>query len=423
MVVPIIIYTSLIFHFSVNIPIWDDYDTVLAYLNKPGQLRYQSFFYQHNEHKIAWIRLVIECYYFIFGEINFIHLIYIGNLALIFTFALLVRVSLSQKNPVILFLPVSYLMFQPQAWENMTWATGSLQNFYIFVFALLSFNFWNKKTLLGYISAIFFGVVATYTSANGLLVFFVLIAWECKEFIRELNKLRIIPQKGSLFPRNRLQLLFILLAATFLVCYSYFHNYGDVSGKYPYGIKILLQPLVLFKYITILLGSYMEHMGKNITLLAGLLEVFFVLLLAYKEYDQKNPVIYYFLIFVLLSIFVTALGRAGLGVEQAFSSRYRSLSIMGLVIIYLAFIDQYPKIFLSKLILLFLIFSAMAFNFFSTTTYLKNFSNRKEILEEITKWKQTGEGLNYPEEENASLILRQSIEKGLYKPPGFLTTQ
>ena len=44
MIVPIASYAFLVVYFSVNIPIMDDYDTVLAYLNRPGSLRYESFF-------------------------------------------------------------------------------------------------------------------------------------------------------------------------------------------------------------------------------------------------------------------------------------------------------------------------------------------------------------------------------------------
>ncbi len=416
---PMGIYTFLVIYFSVNIPIWDDYDTVLAYLNMPESLRCQIFFYQHNEHKIAWTRLMVEGYYRIVGKINFVHLIYLGNLALLFMFFSLSGIFKRQKN-LILFVPVSYLLFQPQAWENMTWVTGSIQNFYILFFALMTFYFWNKKTLFGYAIASIFGVIATYTGANGLLIFFILLAWECREFIKKPKSITIFQQDN--FPsKKRLLSLLILLGVTSLLCYSYFNNYDSVAGNHPYGIKLLSQPLVLFKYIITFLGSYMEPFGKGLVFLTGAVEVILILLLTYKGYDQKNPVIYYFLLFILSSIFITALGRAGLGVEQALSSRYRSFSIMVLILTYLAFIEQYPKVFSSKLVISCLIFLAMIFNFGSTAGYVKNLSDRKILLEEITTWKQTGKGLNYPSEESASLTIRRSMEKGIYIPPGFPT--
>jgi hypothetical protein len=416
MIIPMGIYAFLVINFSVNIPIWDDYDTVLAYLNMSDSLRYQSFFYQHNEHKIAWTRLVIEEYHRIFGEINFIHLIYLGNLALLFIFFLLSAIFKRQKNSLILLIPVPYLLFQPQAWENITWVTGSLQNFYILLFALSSFYFWNKKTLSGYITASFFGTIATYTSANGLLIFFILITWECREFIKEL-KSKILLQQGNVPPKKRLPSLLILLGITLLVCYSYLHNYDNVAGNHPYGIKLLSQPLILFKYTAMLLGSYMEPLGNSLIFLMGALEMVLILLLTYKEYDQKNPIIYYFLLFILSSIFITTLGRAGLGAEQALSSRYRSFSVMVLILLYLACTEQYPKVFSSRPVIVCLIFSAMVFNLGSTVIYVKSLADRKKTLEEIITWQRTGKGLNYPNEESASVILRRSMEKGIYLPP------
>ena len=125
--IPVISYVFLVVHFSVNIPILDDYDTVLAYLNTPGSLRYQTLFEQHNEHRVVWTRLVAEVFYDLFGQVDFRNLIYVGNLAFLLIFALLLKLFNLQKTPTIFFMPVPYLLFQPQAWENMTWATGALQ--------------------------------------------------------------------------------------------------------------------------------------------------------------------------------------------------------------------------------------------------------------------------------------------------------
>jgi uncharacterized membrane protein len=166
-----------------------------------------------------------------------------------------------------------------------------------------------------------------------------------------------------------------------------------------------------------LLGSYMEPLGNSLIFLMGALEMVLILLLTYKEYDQKNPIIYYFLLFILSSIFITTLGRAGLGAEQALSSRYRSFSVMVLILLYLACTEQYPKVFSSRPVIVCLIFSAMVFNLGSTVIYVKSLADRKKTLEEIITWQRTGKGLNYPNEESASVILRRSMEKGIYLPP------
>lgn len=80
----------------------------------------------------------------------------------------------SRSTEIVLFIPILYLIFQPQGWENITWTTGSLQNYYILLFAFLSFYLWDKGNYLGRIAAVLFGALAAYTNANGLLVLFII---------------------------------------------------------------------------------------------------------------------------------------------------------------------------------------------------------------------------------------------------------
>jgi hypothetical protein len=55
----IILYVS-INEFAVNIPIWDDYDIFLKYLNLTGDERLKFMFVQHNEHKVVFERFCAE---------------------------------------------------------------------------------------------------------------------------------------------------------------------------------------------------------------------------------------------------------------------------------------------------------------------------------------------------------------------------
>jgi hypothetical protein len=413
MLIPVVTYGFIIVYFSVNIPDMDDYDVVLGHINiSDDSLRYKNFFSQHNEHRIAWTRFIIECYYFFFGKINFEYLIYIGNLGLLLFFLLVLKISKEQKILIILLIPISYLLFQLQAWENMTWATGSLQNYYILFFALLTLYFWNKKTLYGYFLSWIFGVIAIYTSANGLLIFLVLVIFQLTEFFEKFKKCVTSQQKNLILRRQSL-LLCILLVLSFFMFYFYFKSYQKVG--HPSIIEALLQPLILTKYAGTLIGSYM---GMIFAFWVGLLEVFVFLFLTYKRYDQKNPVVYYFMLFIFLSIFATALGRSGFGVEQALASRYKTLSVVLLALIYLAFLEIYPKQFSKKLVICCLIFLAMVFNLGSTTMSIHNIVSRKNtLIEGITTWKNTRQGLAYPDQKRASFLLNQSIEKGIYYPP------
>lgn len=411
---PIIFYIFLVAYFSVNIPVWDDYDTVLAYLNKPAPIRYQILFSQHNEHRIAWNRLVVEGYYCIFGNVNFRYLAFLGNLGLLLIALLMFNLFKSQRVKIALFIPVFYFIFQPQAWENITWATGSLQNHYVILFALLAFYLWNKRTYPGYVSAIFFGLLAAYTSANGLLVLLMIFLWE-------LAVITIHRHNSNGFLDNRRLRLFVFLIglAMFFLYFFYFKDYRS-ARHHPSILQALLDPALFIQYILMFIGSYMGLNNKSLAFLFGLTQLVLFFYVTYLKYYQKNPVNYFFSAFILLTILMIALGRAGFGIDQAFSSRYKIFSILFFVSIYCAVVEIWPSLFLKKSIIFALILFSILFNIGSQTLDIKNLAERRNTLEEIKEWRYTGKGLNYPNQERANLIIKDSIEKGIYMPPSMI---
>lgn len=414
--IPMIGYTFLMFYFSVDIPGFDDY-AFLEHMNMSDNFfRYQHLFAQHNEHRIAWNRIMAEFCYFAFGKINFEYLVCIGNLGLLFCFLLLLKISGKQKIPIMLFIPISYLIFQPQAWENVTWAMGSLQNYYVLFFALLALYFWNKKSFYGYVTAWIFGLMAIYTSANGLLIFMVLIIWQLTEFVEKYKIYFVSGQMGWLIEKRPPLLLIISFLLTIFAYFIYFRGYHK-PPYHPSMTAAILQPMLLVKYTGTLLGSYM---GKAFSFWTGLLVIIIFLWLTYKRYDQRNPIIYYFMLFILLSVFITALGRSGFGIEQALSSRYKTLSVLALALTYLALVESYSTPFSSRPVIFFLIFMATVFNICSTIISIQYLSSRKDMLiTGMATWQHSRQSLAFPSQEYASLLLDQSIKKGIYYPPGW----
>ena len=43
MLLPIGIYVGLVFHYATNVPFWDDFDSILGYMNLPGHARFLPF--------------------------------------------------------------------------------------------------------------------------------------------------------------------------------------------------------------------------------------------------------------------------------------------------------------------------------------------------------------------------------------------
>lgn len=416
-IIPIIVYYYIVIHFSINIPVMDDYDSILAYLNKSDYLSFDNLLSQHNEHRIVWTRLVAAGYYAIFGKINLVHLMFIGNLAVLLIFCLLLKIMNDRQLPSILLVPVAYMLFNSLSWSNITWAMAILGNYYCMFFALLTFFLWNKRTLWGYGLGLIAGTLTSYTNANGLIVFFVLLLWEGTGLFTWFQD-RVIKKGGELLKQPIR--IWVLLIVILCQCYAYFRGYNFPAAHQGLDNVLLKYPL-LIPYAFQVIGSYAFVIGKIAMFLIGGVELLFILFITYRKYYQKNSTLYWFLIFSMLSIFAIASGRFGLDIDQAVPSRYRFFAVIVLILIYLAFIELYTQLLVSRTwVICFLIVLSIGFNIGSNIIGIQGLSTRKSILTEgIRTWDQSGEGLDYPDQVRASSVLRESMEKRIYQLPDF----
>lgn len=410
---PIIVYAILVYHFTVNIPAWDDYDAVLSYLNQTGGERFHRFFSQHNEHRIAFMRLVVEGVYRLSGGIDFRSLVYIGNLSLLILFILLLTLFPRENRvSMVSFVPVSYFLFQAQLFENMTWASTSLTFNVVLLFALLSLYFWSKNTPSGYGLALVFGILAAYTLGSGLFLFINLVIWELSKIVFDDESNMRDKVIGLIRPQRT-----VLFIVTSILFYLYFSDYVKPEHHPSIG-QALLSPYILIKHFFAFLGSCFTTTNPAVAILAGFIESVLFLFLTCRRYQKKNPVGYYFLLFLFSCAFAAGICRSGFGPLQALSSRYRLISILILVFEYLAIVELYADPFKSKKVILFvLLLPAVAFNITSSTLSTPYLAERKEMLVQgLENWRLTGHGLNYPDEKKATSILRQALEKGYYRP-------
>lgn len=81
-------YLDLITVNAVNAPVWDDYDSLVDFLNDFTETnsmagRLALVLTQHNEHSLAFLRLAAVSVFFLKGDLDFKWLCYIGNAALV----------------------------------------------------------------------------------------------------------------------------------------------------------------------------------------------------------------------------------------------------------------------------------------------------------------------------------------------------
>ncbi len=410
-------YTIL--KYSSNIPYWDDFDAVLSFFcdfHLEGSFKSKALllFSQHNEHRIVIDRIVVILDYFLTGKVNFVHLILVGNLLFLLTYFLIVfeatpifkRLDFSWKWT--LALPVFFLMFNLQSWENFMWGMASVQNLGVIFFSFLTFSLLFHSEEINskrFCVAIVSSACGVFCSGNGLLIPIV-------SFIFFLLKRR----------QNTYTVLWGIYSI--VIISAYFIGYHSQLG-HPSPVKTILYDTdLLLSHFVILLGNgwALVAFDKMISILFGLLALaLLACLFTRKGIEKMNLFILASLVFLLVSCALTSITRAGFGTDQALSIRYKIYSCLIFVFLFLGFIDYY-KSFSTRLTFKILLIFAMAA---SLSNYLLALTKNQKSIVEFKKKMSHGlatfsEGnvyfyMAYPDESRAKRILKKSDSLGIYQ--------
>lgn len=129
---------------------------------------------QHNQHRFIYFRAVLLSLFNLEGNLNFRHLILVGNLSLFGIFAVYGLAFKRIRISWAYFLPVPFLLFQYQFMFNSIVSYG-VPNMSIIFLAVLTFYFTcfasPRHSYLIWIAGFF----ATFSNGNGIVVFFVAI--------------------------------------------------------------------------------------------------------------------------------------------------------------------------------------------------------------------------------------------------------
>jgi hypothetical protein len=174
---PVVWYGAVVCLSATNVPILDDYDTILGFLNQ-WDGSFQMLCQQHNEHRLVFSRIVVLAVRALLGHIDLRILIFVGSMALFLLFVVLSCTIREQRNDVVALLVPAYILFSFQNWENMAWATASLQNYGSVLFVVLALHAMAGTSRWAFGCGLGFGVLASFTSGNGMLVFASALAWQ-----------------------------------------------------------------------------------------------------------------------------------------------------------------------------------------------------------------------------------------------------
>jgi len=165
-VVIICIHYIVIYKLGVNIPRYDDFRNLLSFLNDfDGSL--SMFLKPSEEHRNVVARAIALIDFKLFGSLNFLHLVWVGQLFLL-GFHILIYNSIILKINKWLIVPFVLINYQIASYDTALWGLVSIQHYGTMFFTATSFYFLSRNKPNIYWGFLF-ATLATFTFGNGFL--------------------------------------------------------------------------------------------------------------------------------------------------------------------------------------------------------------------------------------------------------------
>jgi hypothetical protein len=337
-ITPILFFVYYVWQYTINVPFLDDnlyYTKAVVDVNKSESFSeiFRIFMRQHTitEHKTPVSRLVAYLLYKITGTLNFFTFAQLGNLTLFGILFLFWRFFRKHAWNIAYFLPIPFLIFQMQTYENQFWMGCAWLYYPIGLWQMVTFYLLSYQKPRYFKFAMLSAVLVTFIFSNGMFVFF--------------------PATLILIYQKRYKDLGIMALVAVVCLTVYFSNYTSSTINPPsFSIPNILTGFVL------MIGSYVDiqqfHQYSPITAtLVGLIILGFLtyggiwLLSRYFNNTQKETTAKEADILFLVSSMIALCMSAGAvaysrytgehGFDEMFVSRYRFMSILLMSLTYL----------------------------------------------------------------------------------------
>ncbi|MBS1774432.1 MAG: hypothetical protein JST82_16360 [Bacteroidetes bacterium] len=310
--IPALMLLRVVNEYALNIPYTDDYHAILQFLSdfKHANVgdKFALLFKQHNEHRLLFSRVVYVLYYWITGTVDFRVLIFMGNIAWVTAFLLLVHFMKKYigKGWNILALILGFALFDLTNFDNSNAAMFGMQNYGIVMLFMFSLYFYDKGTKRSLWFAVLFQFIAIFSSGNGLLASLALILF-------------------NVLKKDKTQMI-ASIATALVFCPLYFIHYKSSADSSPYIDAAKVLPFFFhmsgahFAYLFGLENPYESGVVRGVIVIALLL---LVLPVTKKLQIKKEAVPFLaILFFVLASMGTASIFRSWSDFVQAYSSRF-----------------------------------------------------------------------------------------------------
>lgn len=442
--VPFIAFVVMLFTYAVNVPWMDDIDVYPDFLGKflaatSVNEKLWLLFKPNNEHRVVYAKLINLAHYYLTGSLNMRTLTILSNSTLLGILWILWRVVKEQKLAPIYFLPIPFLLLQPQYYLTSLWTITGFQYQPVIFFGLLGMYLLTRNSkfaLAGAIAAVIFDSV---TMSNGMFYWVagLIILWLQGRYKDSaiwggfmlitikgyfLNFDNGANQQGFAYfaqhPHESFLGFFTHLGGSF----DFFNTLGIVKRAIiPTLAGVILVSIIGYWLIAFVLFSKqkpfswlsLKHQSKLGTLQHRL------------EAHRSNYVILGGTIFLLINALVIAVLRPRFGFDVMIVGNYKVYPAMFLVMAYLVVITSWQRAQTSSLFLYGLITASILFNGLSYIKFLPEVhERRKDLLVRVYNHQHNKIGLgpqiHSPFYDYVNAAMDRVVSKGIYHyPTGF----
>ena len=325
--IPLVLVIWFIDKFGVNVPNGDQWELIPFFTKvQAGQVTFQDFFAQHNEHRILLPRIIITALAFASGWNTKLEMFVSVGFATV-TFGLIYAIAYRTKSESRLFHLSTVLscafIFSLGQWENWLWGfqiAWFLINFCL-VAAISCFVLLQKRSpTFRLLSAGLFCLIASFSLAHGLF------SW-----------LSLLPLIVVLPGTVRQRILWVGLWLTSFAIAIAIYKAGYFNPSHLDNIPAAKFEILLVSYPLTLLGSMFGGKLLPASMLGACLLINFLVFNFYFLKNMRSKIAQNMAPWISLGWFpilftvVTSIGRSPFGSEQAMSSRYTTVTVLLLV--------------------------------------------------------------------------------------------
>jgi len=331
--IPIFFFLYFIIVFTVNAPRGDEFSIftrISAFENQDNFIsKIVELSKKGTEHVPIYFQSIYTLYYKLFGPINFQILAFFANFLLLPGIILLVFKNFNPKqSKLFLFLPFLWIMLSSNYWLVAHWSLTAIQIYSFILFSFLSIYFLFAQSFKTFFLAILFGILDCFTIGGGLLaiplglLILIYISWKNQkmEWVKIVSWIMI-----------------------FSIVFYIYRNLQLVENNSINSFSsIFTNPLRYLNFFFLFLGNSFKHIsifGNHtiIQYLSGIAIVLTFLYLLKEKYFEKNPVIFFFLLQLILISALVSLTRSGS--STPYVERYRFYGNISFALCILALLD------------------------------------------------------------------------------------